>query len=103
MFVNHNGRGPQGKTYTKLNGGREEINALVGVERVLDKGGCDDALLATQAAQQVIGEVSAGVSHREGSASSTILRLHDFITAELNAMHKFLPRLAGDLLSPLSL
>ena len=55
--------GLQGKTYTKLNGGREEINALVGVERVLDKGGCDHAFLAAQAAQEVIGEASAGVSH----------------------------------------
>jgi len=103
MLVNHNGRWPQGKTYTKLNGGREEVDALVGVERVLDKGGCDDALLAAQGAQEVTGEVSAGVSHRERSASSTILRLHDFITTELDAIHKFLPRLAGHLLAPLSL
>lgn len=50
-------------TYAKLNGRREEVNALVSKERALDKGGGDDALLAGQTTEESVSESRTGICH----------------------------------------
>ena len=82
------------ETYTKLNVGREEVDALVSEERALDEAGRDDALLATQATEECIGELGTGIRHRERSAAGTILGLDDLVTTELDTVDNLLVRLA---------
>ena len=43
-------------THTKGDLGREEVNALVGVQRRLDEGALDNVLVATHSLQESIGE-----------------------------------------------
>jgi hypothetical protein len=73
-------------TYTELNVGREEVNALVLVERAPDESGGNNTLLALQATEQRVGELGTSVSHGEGSGSSTVLGLDDFITTVLDTV-----------------
>jgi hypothetical protein len=86
-------------TYSKLNVGREEINTLRLEQRALDERRCDDALLAIQSSQELVGELGGSIRHREGCAPGAILSLDDFITAILDPVHKFLPLLALETLT----
>lgn len=86
-------------TYAKLNVGREVLDALVGEERAVDEGGCDDALLAAEAAEERVGELGTGVRHRERGRSSAVLGLHDLVSTKLDAVDEFLVHLARDALA----
>lgn len=92
-----------GGTYAELNLRREEVDALLSEERALNEGGSNDTLLAVQSTEESIGELSTGVSHREGSASSTVLGLHDLITTKLNAMDQLVIDFTSDTLALVSL
>lgn len=45
----------------------------------------DDTLLALQCADDLDGELGASVRHRERRGPRAVLRLHDFVAAELDA------------------
>lgn len=84
------------KTYAELDVGSEEVNTLVGEEGALNESGGDDTLLAVQTAEEGVGELGTGVSHRQGRASSTILGLDDLVTTELDAVNELSVDLARD-------
>lgn len=86
-------------THSELDVGREEVDALVGVQRALDESRCNNTLLAVQSAEQGVGELGTGISHGQGCTSCTILGLHDLVTTELNSVHERIVRLALDGLS----
>lgn len=67
-------------------GGGEEGDSLVGVEGRLDVGAEGDVLLAVEGAEDGVGELGSGVSHREGSGSGSVLGLDDLISTELDAL-----------------
>lgn len=83
-------------TYAKLDVRREEVDSLALEQRALDEGRRNDTLFTAQATEESIRELGTGVGHGQGSASSTIFSLYDFITAELNPMHELLVNLTLD-------
>lgn len=85
-----------GNTYAELNVRSEEVNALVSIQRALDKSRCNDILLAVQATKQSVRKSSTSIRHRERSRTSAILGLHNLITTELNPMHQLLVLLTGN-------
>jgi hypothetical protein len=87
----------------KLNETGEEIYALGGEERTLDKGGGDDTLFAIQGSEERVRELGTSVSHGEGGRSSTILGLYDLVTTELNAVNELVVGFALHTLPVLSL
>jgi len=72
----------------ELNVGREEINALRFEEWAFDESGGNNALLAIESPQELVGELGSGVGHAESSTACTVLSLDDFITTELDPVHK---------------
>ena len=85
-------------TYAKFDGSREviEIFADLLLESIttglvcgqVDEGGGNNTLLALYGLDNLDGEFSSGVSHGEGGRACAILCLHDFITTELDTVHK---------------
>jgi hypothetical protein len=72
----------------ELDLGGEEVDALVLVQRAVDEGGLDNALLALGGLEQRLGEASTGHGHGEGSGASAVLGLDNLVTAELDAVHE---------------
>jgi len=70
----------------ELDLGAEELNTLVLVERAVDEGGLDDALLALGGAEDAVSHAGTGHGHGEGSGTGTVLGLDDLVTAELDAV-----------------
>lgn len=70
----------------ELDVGGEVGDALVLVERGLDEGRLDDALLALGGLEEGLGEASTGHGHGEGGGTGAALGLDDLVTAELNAL-----------------
>ena len=75
-------------------GRREEVAALVGVERALDVGAELDVLLAVHGAEERVSPLETGVGHREGRRTGTVLGLDDLVATELDAVHELLEGLA---------
>ena len=71
---------------TELDVGGEKVNTLVLVERRVDKGWLDDALLALSGLEQALGETGSGHGHGESGGSGTALGLDDLVTTELDAL-----------------
>ena len=92
-------KGNQVRTYAELNVGREVLDTLVLEQRALDERRGDDALLAAQATEKGVGELGTSVRHGERSRTSTVLRLDDLITTELDAVNELLVGLALDSLA----
>lgn len=86
-------------TYAELDVGGEEVDALVGEQVALDKGGGNDALLSVQTPQQSVGELGTGVGHAERSAAGSVLSLDDLVTTELDPVDKLVEGLASDALA----
>ena len=70
----------------ELDLGAEEVDTLVLVERGVDKGGLDDALLALGGAEDGLGHAGTGHGHGEGGGTGTVLGLDDLVTAKLDAL-----------------
>ena len=70
----------------ELDLGGEELDALVLVERRVDKGGLDDTLLAISGTEDGVSEAGTSHGHGEGSGASTVLGLDDLITTELDTV-----------------
>ncbi len=87
-------------TYAEFNGSREEVKLLADLllQRLtssrfggeMNERGHDDAGFALQGLDNGVGKLSTSVCHREGSRSSAILGLDDFITAILDTVGKLL-------------
>lgn len=95
-----------GTVRTEGDGRREVVDALVGVQRRLDVSAQLDALLAVHGAKDAISEDGGGVSHGEGSRSSSVLGLDNLVTTELDALDessKGLASLVDELLALSSL
>lgn len=75
-----------GTVGAELNPGGEEVDALVLVERALDKSGLDDALLTLGSLEEGLGETGTSEGHGEGSGTSAILGLDDLVTTKLNTV-----------------
>ena len=73
-------------TYAELNVGREEVDALVLVERAVDESRLNDALLALGSAEEGLSHAGTGHSHAEGGRASTVLGLDDLVATELDAV-----------------
>ena len=72
--------------WSELDVGGEVVNALVLVERRVNVGWLDDALLALSGLEQALGETGTGHGHGESGRSSTTLGLDDLVTTELDAL-----------------
>lgn len=81
---------------TELDAGSEEVDTLVLVEGAVDEGGFDDALDTLSGLEEGLGETGTGESHGEGSGTSAVLGLDDFVTAELDAVDEGVAGLAFD-------
>ena len=88
-------KGNQVRTYAELNVGREVLDTLVLEQRALDERRGDDTLLAAQATEKRVGELSTSVRHGERSRASTVLRLDDLITTKLDAIRQLLQSILG--------
>jgi hypothetical protein len=82
--------------WAKLDLAGEELDALVLVERAVDKGWLDDTLLALSSLEQALGETGTGHGHGESGRSSTVLGLDDLVTTELDAVDELVELLAAD-------
>lgn len=74
----------------ELDLGGEEVDALVLVQRGVDEGGLDDALLALGSAQQGLSHAGTGHGHGQGGGTSTVLGLDDLVTTELDTLDDLL-------------
>jgi hypothetical protein len=82
---------------TELNVGGKELDTLLGEDIRLDKGGLNNALLASDSGlQKRIGEAGTGKGHGEGGRASAVLGLDDLITTELDAVGQGLDLLLGE-------
>lgn len=91
-----------GGTYAKFNVGGEvreifteflgECGSTLSVRREADVGWGNNALLTPHSTDDLCGELSASVGHRQGSRASAILSLDDFITTELNSVDESIVR-----------
>jgi hypothetical protein len=79
---------------SKLNFRGEEINSLVLVERAVNKGGFNNALLALSSLEKRLSHTSTGHGHGESGRPSTIFSLDDFVTAKLDTVHELVEFLA---------
>ena len=70
----------------ELDVGGEVLDALVLVERRVDKGGLDDVLLALSSLEERLGEAGTGHGHGEGGGTSAVLGLDDLVTTKLDAV-----------------
>lgn len=70
----------------ELDLGREEVDALVLVERRVDEGRLNDALLALGSAQERLGHAGTSHGHGEGSGTGTVLGLDDLVTTKLDTV-----------------
>ena len=62
---------------------------MVGEDRsLLTKVGVMTPLLSVQATEDHISELGTGICHRKRSRAGAILRLDDFVTTKLDAVHK---------------
>lgn len=85
----------------ELDVGGEVLDALVLVERGVDKGGLDDVLLALGGLEQALGEAGAGHGHGERRAARAVLGLDHLVAAELHAVHVLVELLALERLARL--
>ena len=76
--------------------GREEVDALVLVQRALDKGRLDDVLDALRGLEERLGHAGTGHGHGEGGRASAVLGLDDFVTTELDAVDERVADLTGN-------
>lgn len=74
----------------ELDLGGEEVDALVLVQRGVDEGGLDDALLALGSAQQGLSHAGTGHGHGQGGGTGTVLGLDNLITTKLDALDDLL-------------
>lgn len=81
----------------KLNARREEVTALVLVQRALDEGRLNDTLLTLGSAQERVGHPGTGVGHGKSGRTSTILCFNDLITTELDAVDESIASLTRDI------
>ena len=79
---------------TKFDRGSKEINTLVLEERAVNEGGLNNALLTLGGLEEGASETSTSESHGEGSGTSAILGLDDFVTTELNTVDQSVTGLA---------
>jgi hypothetical protein len=79
---------------SQLNAGSEELDTLVLVEGAVDEGGLNDSLDTLSGLEEGLGETGTGESHGEGSGTSTVLGLDDFVTTELDTVDKGVAGLA---------
>lgn len=91
------------RTYAELDVRGEEVDALVGEQRALNKGRGHNTLLAIQPAEDGVGELGTSVGHGEGGAPSALLGLDDLITTELDTVDELLVDLTGDRLALIGL
>lgn len=70
----------------ELDLGGEEVDALVLVQRGVDKGGLDNALLALSGAEEGFGHAGTGHGHGQGGGAGTVLGLDNLVTTELDAL-----------------
>lgn len=70
----------------ELDLGGEELDALVGVEGRLDKGGLNNTLLAVSSAEESVGHAGTSHGHGEGGGTSTVLGLDDLVTTKLDTL-----------------
>ena len=95
------------RTHSEFDIGREESKLLAellgessragGVGGNADVAGSYDTLLTIQSAKDFSSEFGTGISHGESRRSSTVLRLDDFITTELNTVYKSSMRLLREI------
>lgn len=85
----------------ELDVGGEVLDALVLVERRVDKGGLDDVLLALSGLEEGLGEASSGHGHGEGGGTGTVLGLDYLVTAELHAVDVVVKLLAREVVAGL--
>ena len=76
--------------------GREEVNALVLVQRALDESGLDDVLDALGGLEEGLGHAGTGHGHGEGGGASAVLGLDDLVTTELDAVDESVAGLTGN-------
>lgn len=74
----------------ELDLGGEEVDALVLVQRGVDKGGLNNTLLALGGAQQGLGHAGTGHGHGQGGGAGTVLGLDDLVATELDALDDLL-------------
>jgi hypothetical protein len=70
----------------ELDVGAEELDALVLVERAVDEGGLNDALLTLGGAEDRVGHAGTSIGHGEGGGAGAVLGLDDLVTAKLDAL-----------------
>lgn len=80
----------------------KEVDALVLVERAVDKGGLNDTRLALGSLEQRLGEASGSHGHGEGGRAGAALCLDNFVTAKLDALDVVVELLAGEVLAGLA-
>jgi hypothetical protein len=111
----------------KLNVGGEELNTLVSVDRGLNEGRLNNALLALLSLEKAVSEASTSESHGKGGRASTVLQLRqrfntdiscafvlhhltpliyylgldDFVATELDTVGKSIKLFLGELLTSL--
>lgn len=85
----------------ELDVGGEEVAALVLVERALDEGGLNDALLALSSAEQGLSEAGTGHGHGQSGGTSATLSLDNLVTTKLDAPDVVVKLLALELVAGL--
>jgi hypothetical protein len=80
----------------ELDAGGEEVDALVLVQRAVDKSGLDNTLDALRGPQERLGEAGAGKRHGEGGRAGAILGLDNLVTTELDAVDELITGCAFD-------
>lgn len=94
--------GVLGSRWAKLDWDGEEVEAsgsldgLTAWDGEVDEGWLDDALLARNGAEDLLGEAVAGVGHGEGGRAKAVLGLDDLVTAELDAVDEGVKLLGWD-------
>lgn len=95
--------------WSKLNWDGEEVKTSGGLDGLtawsggVHKGWLNDVLLASSGTENLLGEAETGVSHGEGSGTSSILSLDNLITTELNTVYESIKLISWDKNSWLSL
>jgi hypothetical protein len=83
--------------WAKLDLGSKEVNALDLVERAVNEGWLDDALLALCSLEQALSETGTCHGHRECGRPCTVFCLDDLVTTELDAVDQRVELVAYDI------